>query len=60
MVVKAMLEQGCYEVDPQRVADAIIARWFGPATLAPRWLASQNECSKPASSPVESAKPATG
>ena len=54
MVTRAMLEQGAYEIDPQRVADAILDRILGHALLIPWAAEPQNECSKPSSAPAAS------
>jgi hypothetical protein len=60
IVIKRMLEQGSYEVDPRRVADAIIARMLGQAPLPPGLRELQNECSNPSSLPVASTNAAAG
>lgn len=49
MVIKTMIEQGKYEVDPRRVADAIIARLLGAAGPIVPAVDLQNLCSNPAS-----------
>ena len=59
-VIKTMFEQGRYEVDPQRVADAIIARLLGEGSLPPGLAELQKACSKPLSSSVAPPNVATG
>lgn len=65
-VIKTRLEQGRYEVDPRRVADAIIARLAGDTwpSWATNWSLAQpglqKECSKPPSSPSASPNTAAG
>jgi hypothetical protein len=58
--IKALVEQGRYEVDSQLVADAIIGRIFGHLELGPRRRGDQNSCSKPSNSPSAPRKPTSG
>lgn len=57
---KTRIEQGQYEVDVRRVADAILARIMVPAVALPAAANPHSACSKPVSSPSASTKTAAG
>ncbi len=52
--LKALIERGEYEVDPQAVADAIVERLRALAAAASHTDEPQKECSYPDSSPSAS------
>lgn len=57
--IKRLVELGKYEVDPYKVADAMIRRAEREVETGRR-LHSENECSYPKSSPSASVKTAPG
>ncbi len=57
-MLKTLVQQGLYEVDARRVADAIVLRILEQA--APEGWAAQKECSTPSSGPAASTKTASG
>lgn len=57
---KTQVQQGRYEIDARRVADAILARIMAPAEPMPIVVKTHRECSKPASLSSASTKTASG
>jgi hypothetical protein len=49
MPLKTLVQQGLYEVDARRVADAIVLRILGGMAHGPEPRVPQKECSKPSS-----------
>jgi hypothetical protein len=57
--IRTRVEQGRYEVDARRVADAILARLLASAGPIPGAVRTHRECSKPVSLPSASTKTAS-